>query len=131
MSTMDNSKIFICGTFDDATVKVPAKTTYKAGTVLGLNSDGDLVAYSTDNDVAATSTTAAFVGEPTYILYNDITNDSVSAAAYPLSRVCVEGEVNKNKIIFINADDADDSKVLAAMKNNGFVLRNVQEACIG
>ena len=124
MSTIDNSKIFICGTFDDAVVKVPSKTTLKAGTVLGLNSEGDLVAFSTDNDVEET-----FKGEPTYILFNDITNDTGEDATYPLSRVFVEGEVNKDKIIFIKEADAKDAAVLAAMKNNGFVLRNVQDAC--
>ncbi len=125
MSTIDNSKIFICGTFDDADVKVSSKTTLKAGTVLGLNSDGDLVAFTTDNDGES------FKGEPTYILANDITNDTNSAATYPLSRVFVEGEVNKAKVIFINEDDASDATVLAAMKNNGFILRNVQDACEG
>ena len=76
MSTIDNSKIFICGTFDDADVKVSSKTTLKAGTVLGLNSDGDIVAYSTDLDSAyipasgGDDAVEAFKAEPTYILAN-------------------------------------------------------------
>ena len=126
MSTLiDNSKIFICGTFDDADVKVAAKTTLKAGTVLGLNADGDIVAFSTANDGEN------FKGEPTYILANDIVNTANSAATYPLSRVFVEGEVNKNKVIFVNDEDAENPAVLAAMKNNGFILRKVQEVCEG
>ena len=137
MSTIDNSKIFICGTFDDADVKVSSKTTLKAGTVLGLNSDGDIVAYSTDLDNGYTPASGgseaveAFKAEPTYILANDITNDTNSAATFSLVRVFVEGEVNKNKVIFTKTADASDAAVLAALKNNGFVLRNVQDACEG
>ena len=125
MSIIDNSKIFISGTFDDADVKVPAKTTYKAGTVLGLNADGDITAFTTENDGEG------FAAEPTYILANDIVNEESNAVNYPLCRVFLEGEINKNKVIFVNEDDAETPAVLAAMKNNGFILRNVQEVCEG
>lgn len=124
MSTIiDNSKIFLGGTFDDANVKVPANTTYKAGTVLGLNATGEITAFTTANNAEG------FSAEPTYILANDIVNNTNAAADYPLSRVFVEGEVNKDKIIFIKEADATTPAVLAAMKNNGFILRNVQELC--
>lgn len=124
MSTIiDNSKIFLGGTFDDAAVKVPANTTYKAGTVLGLNADGDVVAFSTALNAEG------FVAEPTYILANDIVNNTGAADDYALQRVFVEGEVNKNKLIFVNESDKDVPEVMAAMKNNGFILRHVQEVC--
>jgi len=135
MTTIDSSKIFISGTFDDATVKVAANTTLKAGTVLGLNSSGEIVAYSTNLDSAyvpasgGDAAVEAFKAEPTYILANDIVNSTGSAVEYELSRVFVEGEVNASKLIFAKTADASDPAVLAALKNNGFILRNVQQAC--
>ena len=53
MTTIDNSKIFLGGIFTDAEVKVAANTTYYAGTILGRNVSGDLVAFSSDNNVEA------------------------------------------------------------------------------
>lgn len=126
MTQIDNSKIFLGGTFGDVTVKVAANTTLRMGTVLGLNSDGDIVAFSSDNDKAATESEPAFVGEPSYILANDIVNSGNSAATYPLSRVLEEGEVNAAKVIFVK--DADkNAAYLTALKNNGIILKNVSE----
>ena len=67
MATVDNSKIFHEGTYSDVSVTVPANTTYQAGTVLGRNKDGELVAFSTDNNVAA-EPGPEFNTSPLYIL---------------------------------------------------------------
>ena len=62
MATIDNSKIFLGGLYEDVTVKVPANTTYAEGTVLGLDGDGNVTAFSS-------ATTGS---EPTYILANTL-----------------------------------------------------------
>lgn len=126
MAHIDNSKVFHEGTYADVTVKVPANTTYKEGTVLGRNSSGDLVAYSTANNVAATSTTAAFVTEPLYILAQDLINSTASAVEKNLVRVFDGGVVDVNKLIFVKSEDATTKTVLDDLKKNGFRLLNVE-----
>lgn len=130
MTTVDNSKIFHEGTYSDVTIKVPAQTTYQAGTVLGRNKDGDLVAFSTDNNVAA-SLGPEFNTSPLYILAQSIENkDGSNAEEFDLVRVFESGVVDAAKLIFIKTADATDIEVLDALKTNGFRLRNVEELTI-
>ena len=130
MTTVDNSKIFHEGTYSDVTIKVPAKTTYQAGTVLGRNKDGDLVAFSTDNNVAA-SPGPEFNTSPLYILAQTIENkDESNAEEFDLVRVFESGVVDAAKLIFVKTADATDVAVLDALKTNGFRLRNVEELTI-
>lgn len=130
MATVDNSKIFHEGTYSDVTIKVPAQTTYQAGTVLGRNKDGDLVAFSTDNNVAA-SPGPEFNTSPLYILAQSIENkDGSNAEEFDLVRVFESGVVDAAKLIFIKTADATDIEVLDALKTNGFRLRNVEELTI-
>lgn len=134
MTTIDNSKIFLDGIFGDATVTVAAETTLEPGTILGLNSSGKLVAYSTDLDNGYTPATAndpavqAYTSEPTYILAQTLTNDDESDAVdVDMVRVFESGNVDAAKVIFAKNDDATDPQVLAKLKNNGFNLVNVQQ----
>jgi len=120
---IDNSKIFLNGIYGDATVTVAANTTLKKGTVLGLNASDELVAYSTDLDNAGSS----FVAEPTYILAQDLVNNTSAAIDYDLVRVFESGEVDAAGVVFVKPDDANNAQVLAKMKNNGFHLCNVQQ----
>ena len=130
MTTVDNSKIFHEGTYSDVTIKVPAQTTYQAGTVLGRNKDGDLVAFSTDNNVAA-SPGPEFNTSPLYILAQTLQNtDDSNEEEFDLVRVFETGVVNAAKLIFVKTADATDVKVLDALKTNGFRLRNVEELTI-
>lgn len=130
MTTVDNSKIFHEGTYSDVTIKVPAETTYQAGTVLGRNKDGDLVAFSTDNNVAA-SPGPEFNTSPLYILAQSIENkDESNAEEFDLVRVFESGVVDAAKLIFVKTADATDVEVLDALKTNGFRLRNVEELTI-
>lgn len=121
MGIIDNSKIFLGGIYGDAIVKVAANTTLKKGTVLCLNADNDIVAFTTDLN------SDSFVAEPTYILAQDLVNGTNAAANYELVRVFESGEVNAAKVIFVKDADASNAQVLAKMKNNGFHLANVQE----
>lgn len=133
MTVIDNSKIFLNGIYGDASVKVAANTTLKRGTVLGLNKDDELVAYSTDLDAPYTpangsnEATEAFIAEPTYILAQDLSNNTSSAVEYDLTRVFESGEVDAAKVIFTKTADASNAQVLAKMKNNGLHLVNVQQ----
>ena len=77
MATVDYSKIFHEGTYSDVSVTVPANTTYQAGTVLGRNKDGELVAFSTDNNVAA-EPGPEFNTSPLYILAQTLQNTADS-----------------------------------------------------
>lgn len=130
MTTVDNSKIFHEGTYSDVTIKVPAQTTYQAGTVLGRNKDGDLVAFSTDNNVAA-SPGPEFNTSPLYILAQSIENkDESNAEEFDLVRVFESGVVDAAKLIFVKTADATDIEVLDALKTNGFRLRNIEELTI-
>lgn len=127
MTKIDNSKIFLGGIFTDAEVTVPAKTTYVTGTVLGRNSNGKLVGFSTDNNVAASEGVEAFTADPLYILAQTLTNESNSAETVELVRVYDGGAVDKNKLVFVKAADADNVEVLDAMKRNHFRLEDVQQ----
>lgn len=133
MTTITNAKIFLGGDYCDAIVKVPANTTYAEGTVLGRKSNGDLMAYSTDNDTAlavnftAETATDGFVSEPTYILAQTLTNSTGSTVTYSNVRVFEGGPVDKSKIVFVKTADATNAVVLDKMKNNGFELRAVQQ----
>ena len=110
MATVDNSKIFLEGAYSDATVKVPGETTFKKGLILGRDENGDLTAFTSENEGS----------EPLYILAQDIINEEENAEEFPLARVFEYGAVNKDKIIFANEDDAEDATVLDALKRNGF-----------
>lgn len=128
MGKIDNSKAILDGVYSDATVTVPAKTTYAAYTVLGLNSSGKLTAFSTDNNVAAAEDTPAFEAEPSYILAHPITNDTSDAVDYPLARVLECGDVDIKKAVFVKTADASNAKVVTALKNNGIRLVHVDYA---
>lgn len=121
MATIDNSKVFLNGIYGDATVTVAANTTLKKGTVLGLNSSDKLVAFS--SALAA----EGFVPEPSYILAQDLVNATNAAVDYDMVRVFESGEVDAAKVVFTTTADATDAQILAAMKNNGFHLVNVQQ----
>ena len=124
---INNSKIFHEGNYADVTVKVAANTTLKEGTVLGRNADGDLVAFTTNNNVEAGENTPAFVTEPIYILAQDVINSTSSAVEKPLIRVFDDGVVDKAGLIFVKTADASDVTVLDALKRNGFKLENVEK----
>lgn len=127
MTHIDNSKIFHEGVYADVTLTVAASTTLKVGTVLGRNSSGKLVAFSTDNNVAGTSTTEAFKTSPLYILAQNVVNESTSSEDFDLVRVFDSGVVDKSGLIFIKKADASDVAVLDALKTNNFRLINVEE----
>ncbi len=130
MATVDNSKIFHEGTYSDVSATVPANTTYQAGTVLGRNKDGELVAFSTDNNVAA-EPGPEFNTSPLYILAQTLQNtDASNEEEFDLVRVFETGVVNAAKLIFVKTADATDVKVLDALKANGFRLRNVEELTV-
>ena len=128
MTHIDNSRIFHEGVYADASVLVPANTTYKVGTVLGRNKAGKLTAFSTDNNVAASTGVEAFTTSPLYILAQTITNESTSQAeTIDLVRVFDSGAVDKAGLIFVKSADASDVKVLDEMKVNNFRLLGVEE----
>lgn len=127
MTHIDNSKIFHEGVYADVTLTVAASTTLKVGTVLGRNSSGKLVAFSTDNDVAGTSIIEAFKTSPLYILAQNVVNESTSSEDFDLIRVFDSGVVDKSGLIFTKKADASDVKVLDALKTNNFRLINVEE----
>ncbi len=127
MTHIDNSKIFHEGVYADVTLTVAASTTLKVGTVLGRNSSGKLVAFSTDNNVAGTSTTEAFKTSPLYILAQNVVNESTSSEDFDLIKVFDSGIVDKSGLIFIKKADASDVTVLDALKTNNFRLINVEE----
>jgi len=118
MAKVDNSKIFLNGVYTDAIVKVPANTTYAAGTVLARNTDGDLTGYD------STVITAA---DTFYILAQSIVNDTDSDDTFELVRVLDGGAVDKSKLIFLHNADAEDETVLDKLRLNHFSLENVQE----
>lgn len=127
MTHIDNSKIFHEGVYADVTLTVAASTTLKVGTVLGRNSSGKLVAFSTDNNVAGISTTEAFKTSPLYILAQNVVNESTSSEDFDLIKVFDSGIVDKSGLIFIKKADASDVTVLDALKTNNFRLINVEE----
>jgi len=128
MGTIDNSKIFLEGDFTDMDVTLAAGQTLQQGTVLGRNSDGKLVAFSTDNNVVATESKAAFTTEPIYILAQTITNPSSSVATeMDMVRVFDGGVVNKDKLVFVKSADKTNTTILDQLHKNGFVLETVQE----
>ena len=120
MATVDNSKIFLKGNYTDVSLYIPASTTYTAGTVLGRDADDNLTAFTSEVEGS----------EPIYILAQDVTNDEESAQTLDLVRVFASGEVDVNKIVFINEDDATSASVLDALKINGFILVNVQQLTV-
>ncbi len=125
MTTIDNSKIFLGGVFTDADVYVAANTTYYAGTVLGRNVSGKLVAFSSDNNVAAANDDPAFNTSPLYILAQDIVN-ATSSAIEQTCRVYECGEIDASKVIFVKAADKTTENY-DELKKIGYTLVNVQQ----
>ena len=121
MTHIDNSKIFHEGVYADVTLTVAANTTLKAGTVLGRNSAGKLVAFTTDNN------SDSFKTSPLYILAQTVINEETSEADFDLVRVFDSGVVDKAGLIFIKEADATDVTVLDELKANNFRLVNVEE----
>lgn len=120
MTKIDNSKVFLGGIYTDATVTVPANTTYEEGLVLGRDSSGNLTAFTSEN----TNST------PVFILAQHIKNDESTAEDFPMARVFDGGAVNKDKLIFAKAADASSASVLDALKINGFDLVTVTEMAV-
>lgn len=126
MTHINNSKVILDGIFTDASIYVPANTTYKEGTVLGRNSSGKLTAFSSDLNVAD----PVFNSSPLYILAQTITNaDDSNAATIDLVRVLETGTVDKSKVIFKKTADASVVAYLDALHTNGIRLVNVEEQC--
>lgn len=130
MAHINNSKVILDGIFSDASIYVPANTTYAEGTVLGRNSSGKLTAFSSDLNVAASGDDPAFESAPLYILAQTIKNsDTSNAATIDLVRVLEAGTVDKAKVIFAKTADASVVAYLDALHTNGIRLVTVQEQC--
>jgi hypothetical protein len=128
MTHISNSKVILDGIFSDASVYVPANTTYKEGTVLGRNSSGKLTAFSSDLNVAAAENVDPFTSSPLYILAQTITNaDTTNAATIDLVRVLETGTVDASKIIFVKTADASVVANLDALHTNGIRLVNNEQ----
>ena len=126
MTHINNSKVILDGIFTDASIYVPANTTYAEGTVLGRNSSGKLTAFSSDLDVDS----PAFASSPLYILAQTIKNADLSnPATIDLVRVLESGTVDKSKVIFAKTDDASVVAYIDALHTNGIRLVNVEEQC--
>lgn len=126
MTHINNSKVILDGIFTDASIYVPANTTYAEGTVLGRNSSGKLTAFSSDLDVAD----PVFNSAPLYILAQSITNADLSnPATIDLVRVLESGTVDKSKVIFAKTADASVVAYIDALHTNGIRLVNVEEQC--
>ena len=126
MTHISNSKVILDGIYTDASIYVPANTTYAEGTVLGRNSSGKLTAFSSDLDVAD----PVFNSSPLYILAQTIKNADLSnPATIDLVRVLETGTVDKAKVIFKKTDDASVVAYLDALHTNGIRLVNVEEQC--
>ena len=94
MTHIDNSRIFHNGVYADASVLVPKSTTYKVGTVLGRDADGNLTAFSSEIEGSS----------PLYILAQTLINESTSASeTFDLVRVFDSGVVDKSGLIFVNS----------------------------
>lgn len=131
MTHIDNSKIFHDGVYADASILVPKGTTYKIGTVLGRDKDGNLTAFSTDNNVAASDSTPAFTTSPLYILAQNLTNESATAdETFDLVKVFDSGVVDKAGLIFVKEADKTSVSVLDALKVNNFRLIGVEEQTV-
>ncbi len=129
MTHINNSKAILDGIFTDASIYVPANTTYKVGTVLGRNSNGKLTAFSSDLNVAASEGVEAFTSNPLYILGQEITNDESSGATIDLVRVLETGTIDKDKVIFVKTADASVVEYLDALHTNNIRLVGVEEQC--
>lgn len=126
MTHISNSKVILDGIYTDASIYVPANTTYAEGTVLGRNSSGKLTAFSSDLDVAD----PVFNSSPLYILAQTIKNADLSnPATIDLVRVLETGTVDKSKVVFIKSADASVVAYLDALHTNGIRLVNVEEQC--
>lgn len=130
MTKIENARIFYDGIFANETVTVEAETTLAKGTVLGRNKDKELVAFTTDNNVAPAPESdpaeEGFTTEPIYILAEALPNTTKSKATFT-ARVFDGGTVNKDRIIFIKSADKTDVAVLDALHRNGFTLVPVQD----
>lgn len=119
--SIDNSKIFLNGIYGDTTVVVAANTTLKAGTLLGVDTlkdsetNGQIIPFDTAKCTA-----------PSYVLAQDVQNSSESNAEL-LLRVFECGEVNKNKLVFVNSADSLTPKMLAELKSSGILAVEVHE----
>ncbi len=132
MTHIDNSKIFHDAIYTDVDIFVPQKTTYKAGTVLGRNTEGKLTAFTTENDkeINFEGQEAGFKCEPLYILAQTLVNDLSSDETYTLVRVAEAGLVDKNALIFVHSGDEKEVAVLDALRKNGFRLKNIEEQTV-
>ncbi len=120
--TIDNSKVFLNGVYGDASVNIKAKTSLKEGTVLGVDTTED---SDTAGKVIPFDSTKCEL--PSYILAQDIVNESDEDIEISSARVFECGEVNKNKLIFINEADTLTQKIVADLKAGGILAVEVQE----
>lgn len=125
VKTIDNSNTFYQGLYGDVSINIAASTTLKKGTVLGIDTTKD---SATQGKIIAFDSTKC--SDASYILASDITNEAESAADISLVRVFECGEVNRNKLIFINSADKTSASVLANLKANGIVAVQVHEETI-
>lgn len=119
MTQIDNSKIFLEGVYADVTVKNAANTTLEAGTVLGRNSTGDLVAFSTNNNIADVDDEKAH-GE---LLFTGTEGTSVPVGTIVKTSDDVEFETLATAAI---ATGATTVKIIAQAKNAG-IAGNIKD----
>lgn len=119
--TIDNSKIFYGGFYGNVDVTVVANESLKSGTILGVDTLKD---SATNGKIIPFET--AKCNAPSYILAQDIQNDSEDSVEI-FARVYECGEVNKDKLIFVNEDDTLTPTMLAELKSNGILAVDVQE----
>lgn len=119
MTQIDNSKIFLEGVYADVSVKNAANTTLNPGTVLGRNSTGDLVAFSTNNNIADVDDEKAH-GE---LLFTGTAGTSVPVGTIVKTSDDVEFETLATAAI---ATGATTVKIIAQAKNAG-IAGNIED----
>lgn len=108
------------GVFRDRTVTVPATTTLAKYTVLGFdNTAGDTIGMESDNAVGADA--------PRFILMEELVNLTAGAVDKANVQVMVEGEIDKDLLVFVNGTDTIETAIVSgvlvkdAMKTEGLI----------
>ena len=108
--------------WDDKILRVPAKTTVKAGTVLGsMGSDETAANHLICKAVQSDAEDGSAV--PRYVLGFDVVNESESASADMQARVITGGVVKADKLIFIkDGDTLETNNNVEKLKENGIFV---------
>lgn len=131
ITSLDTSSVFKSDLrFVERAIEVPASTTYAVGTILGIVTDSGEDNQGSFGGFDSSLTNG--LESPVAILAEELVNATLSVVKKTNVQICVEGEVDGDKVAFVGSDTlvgliGNGKSVQDNLLTEGIIIRDLEE----